>query len=460
VEKKTGMNRRNLLRLAFSGATITSALVPTYLASSTRPSKGERVAKIEVDWTGVIARTTPLTFGSNDYEVLNPRKASDLTYQQRLSDLGVKLIRIHHADLSDRWSNALEKTWDAAKIRASYEAASYLDGATIIQNIPKWPKWMKQEKGLLDPSEHDRYAAFCAELVEIVNRRYQYDVIFWEPINERDVIYSKAGKLDELWQIYNQAAIAMKKVDPKIKVGGPVLTWDNTTLLESFLKSCHHHTDLISWHRYGSGDAKASNETLMAYTPQYASQVKKIRTLTSKFITDRKVPLLLGEYNINFSWKSGEQRQNTQIGAVWFASVLKHLAEANIDMAASWHLKDGIYGLVDPKNNFRPAATVFQWGIRYLVGDVVRVASNQSFVEAMAIKQDSGKSSVFLINKSHENVRLMLESAPAQDFSKKLSMFYLNGTGLDQITKPQKLLRGNQILLKPYALALLHFQMN
>lgn len=455
-----GMRRRNLLKLAFSGATVTSGLVPAYLASSTRPVEGERVAKIEVDWTNAIARSTPLTFGSNDYEVLNPRKANDLTYQKRLSELGIKLIRIHHADLSNLWSNALEETWDAAKIRASYETASYLEGATIIQNIPKWPKWMKQEKGLLDPSEHDLYAAFCAELVEIVNRRYQYNVIFWEPINERDVIYSKAGRLDELWQIYNRAAIAMKKVDPRIKVGGPILTWDNTKLLESFLKSCHHHTDLISWHRYGSGDAKASNETLMAYTPKYGMQVKKIRAITSKYIDDRKVPLLLGEYNINFSWKSGEQRQNTQIGAVWFASVLKHLAEANIDMAASWHLKDEIYGLVDPNNNFRPAANVFQWGIKYLVGDVIHVTSSQSFVEAMAIKQDAGKSSLLLINKSHENVRLMLESTPAQDFLKKSSMFYLDGNGLDQITKPQTVLSGNQIFLKPYALALLRFQRN
>ncbi|MEW6495183.1 MAG: alpha-L-arabinofuranosidase [Cyanobacteriota bacterium] len=465
------MRRRELLELAVSSA----AIAQLFNTSCQRRTSGNGVgedfgwatpvafsrkvidAKVSVDWEQAVAQTTPFTFGSNDYEIINPKKAADSVYQDRLAQLNIRLIRIHNSRLSDRWSDPDTKTWDEAKIKAGYDV-SYPQNPTLIQNIPGWPKWMAQdEDGLLAPSEYDRYAAFCAELVEVLNRRQQRQVRYWEPLNEKDVPYKKAGKLDELWKIYNKVAVAMKAKDSSIQVGGPALTWDEPRRLASFLQACGPNVDFISWHRYGSGDAKEPTYKLMSYTPKYGKQVHKFRKVAAKYIPDRSVPLLLGEYNINYSWKSGEKRQNTHIGAVWFASVLKHLADAGIEMATSWHLKDGIYGMIDRKNHLRPAATVFAWGIQYLIGTVMLTESDHHYVEAMAVRQVNGERSLLLINKSAKAARLSLQGTPDASVAETLPIFRLDAKGVTKAKLAIAALDVEPLLLNPYSLVLLRF---
>ncbi|AOY82278.1 alpha-L-arabinofuranosidase [Moorena producens JHB] len=461
------MKRRTLLQLALSGAAIAFLLPRLFdkqsATNSVRASpiqnlwlSGKSInTKVRVDWTKPVAQTTPFTFGSNDYEITILEKASDSVFQEHLAELDIRLIRIHHIDLCERWTNEATKTWDEAKIQACYDA-SYPQQPTIIQNIPRWPSWMATEPdGLLSTNEYDNYAAFCAQLVEILNGRQQRQIRYWEPLNEQDVPYQKAGKLNQLWEIYNKVARAMKAVDPSIKVGGPVLTWDEPYRLEDFLKKCASNVDFISWHRYGSGNARESTDTLMSYTPEYRRQVENFREIVAKYIPDRKVPLLLGEYNINYSWNSGEDRQNTHVGAVWFASVFKHLADAGIDMATSWHLKDMYYGMIDHMNNLRPAATVFRWAIKYLTGKVMYTESGHKFVEAMAIEQSNEQRSLLLINKSAKPASIRIEGALDFSDTERLPMFSLDANGVKSRTLATRLLKYSSVRLNPYSLVLL-----
>ncbi|MGL5807577.1 MAG: GH39 family glycosyl hydrolase, partial [Xenococcaceae cyanobacterium] len=407
---------------------------------------------LKVDWLKSIAQTTPLLFGSNDYEITDLNKASDRVFQKQLSELNIGLIRIHHKELSDRWTNATKKTWDENKIKAVFDV-SYPHKPTIVQNIPSWPKWMTQDKnGLLAPSEFDRYADFCADLVTILNQRQHRNILYWEPFNEQEKAYQQAGKLDQLWQIYNKAAVAMKNRDSRLKIGGPVLTWDNDSVLDGFLDRCGANIDFISWHRYASGDAKESTEKILAYPREFSDQVGRFRNLAAKHVRSRQVPLFLSEYNINFTWNSGETRQNTHIGAVWFASAFKHLAESGIDMAASWHLKDGIYGIIDPENKLRPAAHVFAWGNQYLIGKVVTTQSDRSSLEALAVSQQNGGRSLLLINKSASstNVKLQNEELSAKKvFSYDLDESGVNNKVLSKLDEP--------LIMKPHSLKLLRF---
>jgi xylan 1,4-beta-xylosidase len=449
------MRRRDLLLLGLSSAALAKVLAITSKSQLQTSAAGKpTLASISIDWAKQIARTTPFTFGSNDYEITIPERAADSVFQNRVRELGIRLIRVHQAQLSDRWSNATTKTWDIDKIKAGYDV-SYPHRPTIIQNIPGWPKWMKQSPAeLLDPSQYDAYANFCASLVEILNRRLRLGVIYWEPLNEQDMRYEKAGKLDQLWIIYNKAAKAMKAKDPKIKIGGPVLSWDNGKALSQFLQACAPNVDFISWHRYASGDAKESTSKIMSKTPNYGNQVRMFRDITAQYIPNRQVPLLLGEYNINYHWQSGENRQNTYIGAVWFASVLKHFADAGIEMATSWHLKDGIYGMIDPQNNLRPAATIFSWANKYFTGGVIQTSSNNAAVEALAVRQ-SARSSVMLINKSSNPVQLTVQSTGSSALSNTLQMSSIDAKGIEDSTLQAGTLQKNPLMLNPYSVVLL-----
>ncbi|MGV2829982.1 GH39 family glycosyl hydrolase [Myxosarcina sp. GI1(2024)] len=410
---------------------------------------------VKINWSEAIAQSTPLMFGSNDYEIISPHKARDNEFQRLLAQLNIPLVRIHHTDLSDRWSNEASKTWDEAKIKAGFDA-SYPQNPVLVQNIPRWPKWMTtDETGLLAADEYDNYANFCAELVTIINQRQQRNVIYWEPLNELETRYEKQGKLDQLWKLYNRSARVMKARDPKIKIGGPTLTWDNKKLVAKFLRECVSNVDFISWHRYGTGNPEESTDKLMSRTPMYKQQVRKLRSVVAKHSGDRHIPLFLSEYNINYYWKSGEKRQNTHIGAVWFASVLKHLVEAEIDMAASWHLKDGIYGMIDPDNNLRPAASVFAWGNQYLVGTVMSTESKHSAIESLALEQADRSRSLLLINKSSYPARITLLSTPNIFSGKKIEGFTLNENGITNFNNAATIFNSQPLRLKPLSLLLL-----
>ncbi|MBW4641432.1 MAG: alpha-L-arabinofuranosidase [Goleter apudmare HA4340-LM2] len=447
------MQRRDVFKLGVSSAATVTLwhLIPR---SQRQTISAQASTQISVDWQTSVAKSTVNVFGSNDYEITYPERARDSAYQKLLSQLNIRLVRIHQGGLSDRWSNKATKTWDISKIKAGY-SASYPQKPTIVQNIPGWTEWMRQTPdGLLDPSEYDRYAAFCAELVVIINQRLGRNVQYWEPFNEKDVRYEKAGKLEELWRIYNKVAQAMKAKDPKIKIGGPVLTWDEPNRLGSFLQNCARHVDFISWHRYVTGNANESTDKIMSYTPDYGQQVREFRKITKKYLPQRYIPLYLSEYNINYTWDSGEKRQNTHIGAVWFASVLKHLAEAGVDMASSWHLKDGIYGMIDPENRLRPAATVFSWGIKYLTGTVIKTKSDRSSIEALAVRNDKGGASLLLINKSTQLQKLTFTGMSAMKLPNMLPIVYLNANGVKKDAIAKTALLGNTFNLAAYSLAL------
>ena len=127
------------------------------------------------------------------------------------------------------------------------------------------------------------------------------------------------------------------------------------------------------------------------------------------------------------------------------------------DMATSWHLKDGIYGMIDPNNNLRPAATVFAWGIKYLTGRVMRTESDNPFVEAMAVFQEDKKRSLLLINKSANSIGVSLQATPVGYQSDTIPAFYLDADGVKNGTLATAELKQQPLILNPYSLVLLRF---
>jgi len=323
---------------------------------------------VTVDFTKSIAKTTAKTFGSNADESTLASYNTDPAFLPQFDNTKITFLRAH-GDFIRKWTNSTTKSWNADEINAAYNAFGNRP-VTFVQNIPYWPRWMKQDSnGLLDPSEYNNYANFCAQLVNIVNIQQKRKVQYWEPFNEMDDRYINAGKTDELWKIYNKAAVAMKNMDPTIKVGGPAANWNNPSFIGSFLQNSLVNIDFVSWHRYLTGDPNVSTATIMSQTNYFGNEIIQIRDIISNYTT-RKIPVFLGEYNINYTWNSGETRNTTIIGAVWFASVLRGLAETGADMATQWNLKDDYYGLMTNSFVPRSSLTTYRWANKFFVGTV------------------------------------------------------------------------------------------
>jgi len=443
---------KNTLLLFFLAAALLKTVLPCLSAPDPLP---RRTAQVSVDWGATRAYTTPLLFGSNDWAVIQKPTSTlgDDRFARAMSQTGIRFVRLHNAGLSSAWTDHAAKTWDAAKIKAVYDAP-YLQGKTILQNIPTWAPWMKTTDGLLDPSEYDAYATFCADLVKIVNIQQHRHVRYWEPFNEEDVNYFNKGKFGDLCALYNKVALAMKAVDPTIKVGGFGFTWADETKIASFLKNCGPNVDFVSWHQY-AGDGHDSTEKIMAGTARDDAKLASLRALISKYSPHRSVPLAWDEYSLAWTYQSPETRQWNNIGAVWMASTLKHMAEAGVEMGSQWNLKDGFYGLMDNDDNLRPAATVYTWSNAYLVGAVAGTTSDQPFTEAFAVRQVNRTRSLLLINKAEASVNVLVRMHGPGSWSQgRVTILRLDKSGQSQGSLPMSSLTGG-IVLPPYSLALL-----
>jgi len=208
--------------------------------------------------------------------------------------------------------------------------------------------------------------------------------------------------LDDLWTIYNKAAATMRKVDSSIIIGGPADAWDDDGSISRFLQNSPD-VGFVSWHAYVTEDSNSlntfSNDQLMATPAYFANSIKNLKNTINANANGRHIATMFDEYNINGNWNSNENRQDNHIGATWFASVHKHIAESGVDFGASWNGKDGFYGMVDPNNNLRPPAQIFIWSNQHFIGRIASSSSDTSSVEIFAVKTNSSEHSVYVINK-------------------------------------------------------------
>ena len=343
----------------------------------------------------VVGKTTSATFGVNDEMCSSPANGSEnRAYAQNLSAMGIKFFRLHCGGLTDDWSDASKRQWNVAAIQKEY-AAPYLRGATIIQNIPGPPPWLRNPDSTV--SDVPAYAAYCAQLVQIVNGQLKKRVVYWEPLNEWEDRYK--GRWSEACAIYNQCAIAMKKQDPSIKIG-PAIEWPNQGgVIQPLLTQCAGNVDFIAYHSYYSSGPTDSNDTLMDKASHMDGDVFNTQNSIKEYAKGRAIPVMLDEFNIDGNWQGAETRQFNNVGAVYFATTIKHDAYAGVFVCAIWSAKEGFYGLTDMSDHRRLPADLFQWANHHLIGSLVKTDSDNPQVEAMAVRQNKTPA-VMVINKS------------------------------------------------------------
>jgi xylan 1,4-beta-xylosidase len=366
-----------------------------------------------VHWEASIAETTPFTFGVSGHEVVGAEGRSDPTLSEHFRRLGIRLVRLRCPGLTDRWANPLTSDWDETTVR---ESLSRADSFQVVLNLPLWPSWMRQDGDrLLHVGEHAAYARLCARLVEMVNRRHRRRIVYWELMHELEERYRRANRLTELWQLYNTLAVAMKRADPSIRIGGPAFAAGDPQLLETFLLHCRAHIDFVSWHDYLRCPLGEPGERLLAQAIEVRERLQAVKALVKTHLGERSVPLLIGECNIDRQPRCPAGRASERIDAVWLASVFKHLAEAGTDMVAFSHLKGDHLGLYTAAGRPRPVATVLGWFARHLVGRVCRSTVTHFAVESLAVRNREGQRAVLLINKSEEPVAVRLNDLTGRE---------------------------------------------
>ena len=413
-----------------------------------------------MDWNNRLYRTTPLSYGLNLFQGFDPELASSARYNDNLAYMNPGLVRYHSWEMMgdskttrNGWIDLENRRWDAAKINRALSGPR-TDAERAI-NIPGWPSWMDADGDeFLDADQIDAFAAWCAELVRIVNKQGRHRVEYWEPTNERDDLYyvrfnGAPDRLDELIDIYNRAARAMKAVDKTIQVGGPAFARpDLVPQVERFVAGTANQRprtlDFLSLHGYASGDKNESdthiyNRVLNSDDPAAGSLAKHaadVRAIVDRASRGRRIPVWFDEYNISWVYTNNDPRMHNHKGAVYDALAMVHFADAGMDATAAWNEQDGVYGKADNEGVLRPSAHVFRLMNAFMVGRRVATdSSDPAAIVPFAVRDNSaGTRGYLLINRSNALQQVVTDFGGWRPRNEVLSRYEVSASGFSEET--------------------------
>ena len=376
---------------------------------------------VTIDWRKQIATATQLSYGLYAFGGVNHAFTHVSAYEANMEKMDAGLLRLHNWGMMNDsatdptgWIDLKNKCWDADKIKKDLSGA-YGYGPNLLINIPAWPSWM-DKNGMLDPTQEDAFAGFCADLVRIVNVDLKLHVKYWEVTNERDGPYygnfhnsdgtlknpSIPDHVDDLATIYNKCAVAMKAVEPAIKVGGPAVARpDWSDFIARFTQQTAGNLDFFSFHAYGSGSKDDSDKFIFNRAAGFGDDVTQIKGILTKVSPDRPIPVFLDEYNISWSWDVRDPRMTNLKGMIFDAIAITGAVENGAAATTAWNEKDGVYGKMDDSYNLRPGASLFELLNKHMIGTVVSaVSSEPNSIAAYAVRRPNGDRALLLINRT------------------------------------------------------------
>ena len=428
------MRRRKVLKLAAASALATKLLdyeLQNTTSIATAASSSAAIA-VNVNWNALKGKVTGLQFGLNAYQGCRSQNFNNSAYSSNIAYMNPGFIRFHNfGSLSDSSNddgliNTANRTWDANKIKKALTSSVQTFGTNQPQrmiNIPTWPAWMDADQdGFLDSDQFDNYAALCAALVKIVNKDNNFSVNYWEVTNEKDDQYftqfytnngygglidpTKPDRLNELITIYNKAAVAMKQVDPTIKIGGPAIARaDLQQFYVPFIQGTVSNLDFFTYHCYATGSASTYDSDVYNFTNGMASYTKSIVQALKKASPNRTIPAILDEYNISWTWTTYDPRMSNNKGTVFDAlGIVKAIANGASAILA-WNEKDDIYGKTSGQDVLRPSAYLFYLLNNFLIGDrATATTSDDTAVVPFAVNSSAaGYKSYLIINRSSKS---------------------------------------------------------
>ncbi len=415
------------------------ALKPPPRASADAPTEetavlqGDRVApedrtpvaaKATIDWSEKLYPISRDIFSVAIFAGFDPEVAADPAYAKGLAYMQLPLVRYHNSNMIDDstdkgvgWVDYKNKRWDAEKIVKALTAWNP-PGVRKVITIPNWPSWMDADGDkFLDADQYEAFAAFCAELVRIINVENDFAIPFFEITNERDGLYwvnreknGEPDKLDELVKIYNLCAKAMKAVDPSIKTGGPAATRpDYIDHLRRFAKATLGNLDFLSAHGYASGKTTDSDASIYSKTRNLGQHMGDLRVMLDELSPERRVPIHLNEYNISWTWETREPRMIDHKGAVFDALCFVEFARHRLEVSNAWNERDGIYGKMSKEYELRPGAHVFHYVNDWMMGDAVKVDASEPGKVVVFASRDGDGRGILVVNRTDVENTLTLD---------------------------------------------------
>jgi len=280
------------------------------------------------------------------------------------------------------------------------------------------PSWMATKdssgkpKNNGPPTDPELWAEMAADIVKHYNKDLGYNIKYWEIWNEPDIFFW-GGTEEEYNILCKKASIAMKKVDPSIKIIGGA--WASSLAPTSSrlktLLELEPDIDFISYHNYLLGSADFKEEELWNILPAsceapiYKAR-KSIRAVAKQMNKPSytNIDVMMTEACIQPDTKY-DPRIETVLYPVYWMTALWHYVHQNLHTAVYFTLTGKVWGVL--YNKPRPVFDLF-----FLLKDKAKFA-NANWLKTSDTPEDLKVLalrnvdcfSVVLINKSIKNVQ-------------------------------------------------------
>jgi hypothetical protein len=378
-----------VLIISGCGQTSTSSPTPSGTPSPTpRPTSAPSpTAGLFVDAGAVLGPISPFVYGTNDgpWIPVNP------ILQDQITAAKLTMLTFPGGNWGDE--NDLQP----------FQIDDFI---TFCRQIGAEPRIVVRLKGAT--------AQQAADLVKYANVTMGYGVKYWGIGNEPD-LYEANGltgysvvQYDTEWRSF---ALAMRTVDPKIKLIGPDISQfvgntngssylqARTDWLATFLKANGDLVDVVSIHRYAFPASTTSGPPsiadLRANPPEWDSIIPALKTVVRTEL-GRDLPVAVTE--LNSSWADnvgGEGTMDSHYNAIWYGDVLGRLIRQKVDIVAQFALASdwGIVGFDAPRPIYYDYMMYQRFGV-----ELVRSASDDPLVSVYAAKRADGTLTVMIVN--------------------------------------------------------------
>lgn len=234
--------------------------------------------------------------------------------------------------------------------------------------------WYKQN--VAPPADYVRWGALVEAFTKHLLARYgaaEVETWYFEVWNEPNIdFWAGEPKQATYWELYDEAAQAIKRVDPKLRVGGPATA--QAAWVTAFLKHCsenHIPVDFVSTHVYGNDRAQdvfATDENI----PRDRMVCRAVRKVHDEIVASPTpaLPLIWSEFNA--SYRNEPEVTDAPFMGPWLATTIRQCAGL-VDVMSYWAFSDvfdeqgipqspfyGGFGLIAEDGIPKPAFAAFK----------------------------------------------------------------------------------------------------
>ncbi len=233
------------------------------------------------------------------------------------------------------------------------------------------------------PRDPNRWADLVSHFAAHLVDRYGIDEVsrwYFEVWNEPNIDFWAGNPKEQTYdQLYDVTAAALKKVDPRLRVGGPA------TAAASWIRSFLGHTvdkqvpiDFVSTHVYGNDSPQQvlGTDQPVAETEMVGRAVRRVHDEVEAS-PRRGLPIIWSEYNA--SYKNEPAVTDAPFMAPWLANTIRQ-CDGLADMLSYWTFSDvfeeqgvvkrpfyGGFGLIAEDGIPKPSFNAFQ--VLHRLGD-------------------------------------------------------------------------------------------